>query len=203
MSDQFNIENKKAFDVILVGTQALAPAPAVIILTIFIKGQDVTTKFARKITGSVSRGGGGEEESGLELAEMNSRTFSGGGGEGLRGGGGFSVRTSKFRIESPMSEEDREKLRIKQLGIFGPKKGKCGKGRRGDSGVDGDDVKPPPLPPSIPPPSDDEDDVKPPPSTPPTFSNWTRQWDEKTQEYYYQHSDGVTSTWEKPDDYVS
>ena len=67
---------------------------------------------------------------------------------------------------------------------------------------DEDDVKPPPFPPSIPPPSDEEDDVKPPSSPPPTFSNWTRLWDEKTKEYYYQHSDGVTSTWEKPDDYV-
>ena len=78
MSGDFDIENKKAFDIILVGTQALAPA--VIILMILIKGQDVTTKLARKITGSTSRGGRIEEESGLELAEMNSRTVLGGGG---------------------------------------------------------------------------------------------------------------------------
>ncbi|GMI13356.1 hypothetical protein TrVE_jg13410 [Triparma verrucosa] len=164
----------------------------------------------------------------------------GGAGEGLRRGGGFSVRSSKFSIKSPISEKDREKLRLQQLGSFGPKKGNSWKERSEKRGVNGDDVKPshlptfispppddevevkaPPLPPSIPPPSDDEDDVKAPPlpppipppsddedgvkppsSPPPIFSNWTRLWDEKTQEYYYQHSDGVTSTWQKPDDYV-
>merc|ERR1712205_219910 len=61
MSDQFNIENKKAFDVIPVGTQALAPA--VIILMVLMKGQEATKKLARKVTKSNSRGDRSEEES--------------------------------------------------------------------------------------------------------------------------------------------
>ncbi|GMH73787.1 hypothetical protein TrLO_g1511 [Triparma laevis f. longispina] len=92
MSDQFNIENKKAFDVILVGTQALSPA--VILLMVLVKGQDATTKLARKVTKSKSRGKSEfvedeeeVEEGVVQLVEMKNNTMVlGGRSDESRGG---------------------------------------------------------------------------------------------------------------------
>ncbi|GMI13746.1 hypothetical protein TrLO_g2474, partial [Triparma laevis f. longispina] len=122
MSEGFEIPNKGVFDLILVATQILAPA--MLIVMVLMKGKDATEKLVRKVTKSMSGvREADEEESGLEQAEMNmkSRTVLGGGGDDRAGRGG--VRSSKFEVESPFSEKDREKLRLKQLRSVGPKEG--------------------------------------------------------------------------------
>ncbi|GMH64269.1 hypothetical protein TrST_g3626 [Triparma strigata] len=71
-------------------------------------------------------------------------------------------------------------------------------------------------PPKIPPPipeeeDDDDDDIGPPPFPPPAAEvslppprpvcQWTEQWSEEYQTVYYLNLDGVTSTWDMPDDF--
>ncbi|GMH93738.1 hypothetical protein TrVE_jg12166 [Triparma verrucosa] len=80
MSGDFDIENKKAFDVILVGTQALAPT--VIIVMILMRGQEATKMLVRKVTKSMSRGKsegvedeGEVEEGGVQLVKMKKNTM--------------------------------------------------------------------------------------------------------------------------------
>ncbi|GMI02740.1 hypothetical protein TrST_g12665, partial [Triparma strigata] len=80
MSGDFDIENKKAFDITLVGTQALAPT--VIIVMILMRGQEATKMLARKVTKSMSRGKsegvedeGEVEEGGVQLVKMKKNTM--------------------------------------------------------------------------------------------------------------------------------
>ncbi|GMI00815.1 hypothetical protein TrLO_g13551 [Triparma laevis f. longispina] len=110
MSEDFEFENKGAFDVILLLTQGLAPT--VLVAMVLMKGKDVTARAGRKVTKSLSGVWQGEE-SGLELGVV--------GGTGLGG------------VKRPFTEEERDKMRLKQLGSFGPPKGGGkGRGRRGE-----------------------------------------------------------------------
>ena len=102
MSGDFDIENKKAFDAILVGTQALAPTA--IIVMILMRGQEATKKLARKVTKSMSRGKsegvedeGGVEEGGAQLVEMKKNTMVLGGAADHGTGKGKSKSKNKSK----------------------------------------------------------------------------------------------------------
>jgi hypothetical protein len=72
-------------------------------------------------------------------------------------------------------------------------------------------IGPPKIPPPIPEDDDYDDDVGPPPFPPPAAEaslpppkpvcQWTEEWDNEFGAIYYLNIDGVTSTWDMPDDF--
>ena len=91
IGDDTNLKKKKIFDVILLGTQCLAPA--VLVLMILLKGKDIIKKLASRVRSGSRMGDGSEgaEESGMQLTEFK-------GGMVV-----FGQRPSKFEGENPMA----------------------------------------------------------------------------------------------------
>ncbi|GMH79018.1 hypothetical protein TrST_g1172 [Triparma strigata] len=91
IGDDTNLKKKKIFDVILLGTQCLAPA--VLVLMILLKGKDIIKKLASRVK-SGSRMGDeseGAEESGMQLTEFKGGVVV------------FGQRPSEFEGENPMA----------------------------------------------------------------------------------------------------
>jgi hypothetical protein len=91
IGDDTNLKKKKIFDVILLGTQCLAPA--VLVLMILLKGKDIIKKLASRVKSGYRMGdeSEGAEESGMQLTEFKGGVVV------------FGQRPSKFEGENPMA----------------------------------------------------------------------------------------------------
>ncbi|GMH86770.1 hypothetical protein TL16_g10649 [Triparma laevis f. inornata] len=169
--------------------------------------------------GQVTVKGGG----GLWPEPTNSRSSKFGQVNPLRG---MPTPAGKNKVNNGRSNSSFDTFKNPNLalgGKGGSKKNKKNIGkqppmRRSKFAIPKDKLEEAPIsPPKIPPPpyvedeDDDDDDVGPPPYPPPAAEaslpspkpvcQWTEEWDTEFGAIYYLNIDGVTSTWDMPDDF--
>ncbi|GMH70768.1 hypothetical protein TL16_g05490 [Triparma laevis f. inornata] len=227
-----NFRSEKAFDLILLFTQMIAPLFLVLMVVIrgknLVKGcYDFVLKKRQKEFGEDT---GEEQERGVELG-------------GLEAGGRRQKRDSTFKVANPIRNNSDQATKIKRSsmkvenGLLALEKEKSKSpahvnssrmfsytegGMPSDKKVatvqetnivvqDDQDYD------SFDDYDEEEEDVKPPPYPAPAPSanpyqqqqfskpeppEWTRRWDDEYGVFYYAHRDGETSTWDKPKNFV-